>query len=44
MAYILAGAIQSRFINPATGALMFTTKTLQENTFSISVTGEDIRG
>lgn len=44
MAYILAGAIQSRFINPATGALMFTTKTLQENTFSISVTGEDVRG
>lgn len=44
MAYILAGAIQSRFINPATGALMFTTKTLQESTFGISVTGEDVRG
>lgn len=44
MAYILAGAIESRFINPASGQLIFTTKTLTETTTNISVTGEDVRG
>ena len=44
MSYILAGAIQSRFIDPSTGDLIFTTRSLTEATFGISVTGDDIRG
>lgn len=44
MSYILAGAIQSRFIDPSNGNLIFTTRSLTEATFGISVTGDDIRG
>lgn len=41
--YILAGAIKGMFMSK-TGQMIFTTQTTQENTFSISVDSEDIRG
>lgn len=44
MAYILAGVSYNRALNQQTGAVIFTTKTTQENGMSITVTEEEIRG
>lgn len=44
MGYILAGTLVTRALNQNTGAQIFRTNTLQENTLSIGVTEEEIRG
>lgn len=44
MAYILAGTLLTRALNQNTGAQIFRTNTLQENTLAISVTEEEVRG
>lgn len=44
MSYILAGTLVVRALNQRTGQQIFRANTLQENTISISVTEEEIRG